>query len=256
MKSYYQILGVNPNISDKDLQKKVQQILRDNHPDLNPGDKEKEEFYKEVSHMYSILSNPKRRQEYDAKLKGFSTSQAANVYGTNFSGSQNSNNKSRDRKMEIIQKLNKLQQEIDKIDIDISVIKRSISNRASDGYNNKLEGIDIDEKKAISDIEQELITEKNKRRFISTFFSSVDKKLVDEYNDKKQNLRSEYSKKREELEQEWKERLEEEEKENKEKQSKIDSLMSSKSSLQEQYENCRQILYPNNTASDNLHKSK
>ena len=65
MKNYYELLGVSPDISDKDLRKKIQQILRDNHPDINPGDEKKEKIYKAVSYAGSILSNPEKRKEYD-----------------------------------------------------------------------------------------------------------------------------------------------------------------------------------------------
>ena len=43
LKDYYEILGVQPNVDKKDIQKTFRQLAKKFHPDLNPGNKEAEE---------------------------------------------------------------------------------------------------------------------------------------------------------------------------------------------------------------------
>lgn len=61
----YEILGVDRDISDADLKKAYRKLARKYHPDLNPGDKEAERKFKEISAAYDILANPEKRAEYD-----------------------------------------------------------------------------------------------------------------------------------------------------------------------------------------------
>lgn len=64
-KDYYKVLGVSKNASSDDIRKAFRQIARDNHPDQNPGDKAAEARFKEASEANSILSDAKKRKEYD-----------------------------------------------------------------------------------------------------------------------------------------------------------------------------------------------
>jgi len=64
-KDYYKILGVSKNASDQDLKKTYRKLALKYHPDKNKGDKTAEEKFKEVSEAYAVLSDPKKRKQYD-----------------------------------------------------------------------------------------------------------------------------------------------------------------------------------------------
>ena len=64
-KDYYEILGVQPNVDKKDIQKTFRQLARKYHPDLNPGNKEAEEKFKTINEAYQVLSDKKQRDKYD-----------------------------------------------------------------------------------------------------------------------------------------------------------------------------------------------
>lgn len=65
MKDYYSILGVSRNASQEEIKKAFRRLARQYHPDLNPGNKEAEEKFKEINEAYSCLSDPVRRANYD-----------------------------------------------------------------------------------------------------------------------------------------------------------------------------------------------
>ncbi len=64
-KDYYEILGVPRNASKEEIKKAYRKLARKYHPDLNPGNKEAEEKFKEINEAYAVLGDPKRRAEYD-----------------------------------------------------------------------------------------------------------------------------------------------------------------------------------------------
>ncbi|WP_254174110.1 DnaJ C-terminal domain-containing protein [Planktothrix pseudagardhii] len=75
-RNYYQILGVSREASVDEIKKVYRRLARQYHPDLNPGDKEAEEKFKDIGEAYNILSDPEKRLEYDNysqfwKQKGF-----------------------------------------------------------------------------------------------------------------------------------------------------------------------------------------
>ena len=64
-KDYYKVLGVSKNASEDEIRKAFRKIASKNHPDRHPGDKKAEARFKEASEANSVLSDPKKRKEYD-----------------------------------------------------------------------------------------------------------------------------------------------------------------------------------------------
>src|SRR5437879_13765823 len=64
-KDYYVTLGVQKGASEADVKKSYRKMAQKYHPDANPGETAAEEKFKEVSHAYDVLSDPKTRKEYD-----------------------------------------------------------------------------------------------------------------------------------------------------------------------------------------------
>lgn len=62
---YYKILGVDRNASQKEIKKAYRRLARKYHPDVNPGDKEAEEHFKEINEAQEVLTDPEKRRKYD-----------------------------------------------------------------------------------------------------------------------------------------------------------------------------------------------
>lgn len=62
---YYEVLGIDKNASDDEIKKAFRKKALKYHPDRNSGDKEAEEKFKEVNEAYQVLSDPKKREQYD-----------------------------------------------------------------------------------------------------------------------------------------------------------------------------------------------
>ena len=64
-RDYYEVLGVDKKADDATIKKAYRALAKKNHPDVNPGDKEAEERFKEINEAYQVLSNPQKRAQYD-----------------------------------------------------------------------------------------------------------------------------------------------------------------------------------------------
>ena len=64
-KDFYKILGIDKKATADEIKKKYRSLARDLHPDKNQGDAAREEKFKAVSEAYDILSDSKKRAEYD-----------------------------------------------------------------------------------------------------------------------------------------------------------------------------------------------
>jgi DnaJ-class molecular chaperone len=85
-KDYYKVLGVSESASEDEIKKVYRKLAVKFHPDKNPGNKEAEAKFKDISAAYYVLSDAKRRREYDQirKYGGPQASNYANSQGFNF----------------------------------------------------------------------------------------------------------------------------------------------------------------------------
>ena len=64
-RDYYAVLGVGKQADAQAIKQAYRRLARKHHPDLNPGDREAAERFKEIGEAYEVLSNPERRRRYD-----------------------------------------------------------------------------------------------------------------------------------------------------------------------------------------------
>ncbi|HTL86430.1 MAG TPA: molecular chaperone DnaJ [Acidimicrobiia bacterium] len=64
-KNYYEVLGVPESATDKDISRAYKKLAKQFHPDANPGNKEAEEHFKDISAAYDVLGDVEKRKEYD-----------------------------------------------------------------------------------------------------------------------------------------------------------------------------------------------
>ena len=88
-KDFYKVLGVDKKAAADEIKKKYRALARDLHPDKTKGDAAKEEKFKAVSEAYEILSDPKKRAEYDEARSlfergGFRAPQGGGFQGGDF----------------------------------------------------------------------------------------------------------------------------------------------------------------------------
>lgn len=64
-RDYYEILGVQKTATDAEIKKAYRKLAKENHPDMNPGDKGAEGRFKEINEAYEVLSDAGKRSRYD-----------------------------------------------------------------------------------------------------------------------------------------------------------------------------------------------
>ncbi len=65
MTDLYEVLGVSRDASADEIKSAYRRLARKYHPDVNPGDAEAEEKFKEIGQAYAILSDPEKKARYD-----------------------------------------------------------------------------------------------------------------------------------------------------------------------------------------------
>lgn len=66
---YYKILEVSENADILKIKKKYRKLAMKYHPDRNAGDERAAKKFREITEAYEVLSNEKKRKEYDYKRK-------------------------------------------------------------------------------------------------------------------------------------------------------------------------------------------
>lgn len=75
-RDYYEILGVPREATNEEIKQVFRRLARQYHPDLNPGNKDAEEKFKDIGEAYEVLSDTSKRAQYDQfskfwKQRGF-----------------------------------------------------------------------------------------------------------------------------------------------------------------------------------------
>ncbi|MCX6252735.1 MAG: J domain-containing protein [Bacteroidetes bacterium] len=86
-KDYYKVMGVSKEASAAEIKKSYRKLALKYHPDKNPGNKQAEERFKEVSEANEVLSDPEKRKKYDnlgADWRNYETS-GTGQQGSDFS---------------------------------------------------------------------------------------------------------------------------------------------------------------------------
>jgi DnaJ-class molecular chaperone len=77
----YELLGVKRDATQKDIQSAYRKLAKKLHPDLNPGDKQAEEKFKQISAAYGIVGDEEKRARFDkGEIDGAGTEQAQRNY--------------------------------------------------------------------------------------------------------------------------------------------------------------------------------
>ncbi len=91
-RNYYEILGVDRDVEADEIKRAYRRLARTYHPDMNPGNQEAEEKFKDINEAYEVLSDEDRRAQYDKfgnfwKQKGFAgVNKAWDFFKTKTSG--------------------------------------------------------------------------------------------------------------------------------------------------------------------------
>ena len=72
-RDYYERLGLSRGASQDDIRRAYRKLVREHHPDTNPGDHCAEGRFKDIQQAYEVLSNPEKRRGYDQRLRASAT---------------------------------------------------------------------------------------------------------------------------------------------------------------------------------------
>jgi curved DNA-binding protein CbpA len=68
-KNYYDVLGIPPTATDKEIKQAYRRLAMGLHPDRNPNNSEAEERFKQVTEAHSVLTDAGRKEQYDRELR-------------------------------------------------------------------------------------------------------------------------------------------------------------------------------------------
>ena len=84
-RDYYEVLGIGRNADAKEIKKAYRKLAKKYHPDMNPGDKQAEQKFKEITEAYNVLSDTEKKKLYDQY--GFAAfEEGGNPYGNGGQG--------------------------------------------------------------------------------------------------------------------------------------------------------------------------
>lgn len=83
-RDYYEVLEISKSASEDEIKKAYRKLAKKYHPDMNPGDKNAEEKFKEVNEAYAVLSDPDKKTKYDQF--GFAAFDQTGGGGSGFGG--------------------------------------------------------------------------------------------------------------------------------------------------------------------------
>ena len=115
---YYEVLGVKKNASEEEVKKAYRKLAREFHPDRNPGDKNAEGKFKEVQEAYDVLSDQKKRSQYDRFGRVGPDGGSAGPGGQGFPGGPNQGNNNPPAKQDPPLGVEALRRAID-VDVDL-----------------------------------------------------------------------------------------------------------------------------------------
>lgn len=64
-KDYYDVLGINRSADEKEIKRAYRKLAKKYHPDTNPGDRQAEQKFKEITEAYNVLSDAEKKKLYD-----------------------------------------------------------------------------------------------------------------------------------------------------------------------------------------------
>jgi DnaJ-class molecular chaperone len=71
MKNYYRILQITAEASREEIKRAYYRLAKKYHPDVNPGNKVLENFFKQIMEAYTVLYSAEEREKYDVKLQRY-----------------------------------------------------------------------------------------------------------------------------------------------------------------------------------------